>query len=244
MQLLKQRWSLAHAAVIFVSFVLLSHYVPYRRPFSVIALSLLTVVTALTWLCTRLSFPFRALAVLGTLGCYMPLSAYLCLKSAGHLVPLSVYLAVCVCGQCLGLWKLALDRSLAQLFLVQSLAFWFVAQMTLYLDSSGVVFPATGWTGGAMSARLLFWPPLLIVAIGAIGTLSPWRRLYSALVLAGLAQIGNGLIDLWGEVRAPWLEWVSISLWVVFLGGLITVAGGALRSSKRRANTPAPPLSI
>jgi hypothetical protein len=135
---------------------------------------------------------------------------------------------------------MAPNRPLGRLLAVQQVAFWFVAQMTLYLDFSGVTFPSSGWTGTAMDARLLFWPPLLMVAIAAIGTVSQWRRLYTMLLLAALAQVGNGLIDLRGELRSPWLTWVSITLWVVFLGGLVALAVLAVRARGNQTNTPAP----
>ncbi len=72
-----------------------------------------------------------------------------------------------------------------------------------------------------MTARLLFWPPLLISAIWSISAVSVWRRLYTVLTLAALAQIGNGMMDLWGIVGARWLQYAGILLWLVFVGGLV-----------------------
>ena len=239
-----KHYAVGYGAVVLGSFLLATPYVPYTRPFSVIALSLLGIGNALAWLFVASHLRWRVLGTCVNLLLFLPLALYLGLGWRGHYPALSTFLLAVVLGNFASLWKLAPNSLLRHWFVIQQIAVWYVAQMTLYLDAASVAFPSHGWSGNAVTARLLFWPPLLAGAISAISTVSRWRRLYTVLILAALAQIGNGMVDLWGMLGARWLQYVGMFLWLVFLGGMVYL--GILwfvhaRNHVRASPTSAPP---
>lgn len=239
---LLRRYVVGYAAAVFGSFLLASPFVPFTRPFSVVALSAIGIANALVWLFVAHASPWRSLGACVNLLCFLLSALSIALDSMRYFATLSAFLFAVVLGNSISWSKLPLSPPFRRFFLIHQLVFLYVSELTLYLREASVTFPSRGWGGNAMTARLLFWPALLMAAIWAVGAVSRWQRLYTVLCLAGLAQIGNGMMDLWGILGRRWLSYAAVFLWVVFLTGLLYLGIVYLvRARNRIGDSPSPP---
>ncbi len=194
--------------------------VPFTESFSRIALPLLIVWNSLGWLVVsrRLAVKLTG-AMSGALAFAMLLwyAAQDVERTYSWIRFLLFFLAT---AQALILWTLNTDRSLRRLLLAQQVAVWAVLQMSIYFLHLGAGATTASLGLGAMSARLLFWPPLAIVSLLGLAALTSWSRSIVILVFCGLAMFGNGLFDLWGQYNVTWAILLGLSLWLVSAAGL------------------------